>query len=119
MNESLALNNDPTIRQIIEGMPSRFNPDAAKGLNAILQFKLSGDNGEDFYAEISDANCKLQQGVHQKPSLTLKMSDRTYIDMVMGRITGQEAFFRRKLRYEGPISLAVKLHKFFRPPEVL
>ncbi len=115
---ALTVNSDPTIEQIISGMPSRFRPEAARGLNAILQFKLSGDDGANFFATIKSDTCSLEQGIHANPTLTLKMSAQTYVDMVMGRLTGQEAFFRRKLRYEGPISLAIKLHQFFAPPEL-
>ena len=107
---------DPTIQQIINGMPSRFNPAAAKGLNAVLQFRFTGDDGIDFHAVIENGECCTQAGLHENPTLTLKMSASTYVDMVMGRLTGQQAFFRRKLRYEGPISLATNLHKLFRPP---
>lgn len=111
--------NDPTIEQIIEGMPSRFNPGAAPGLDAVLQFKLSGQQASVFFAKIQNDICELHKGEHDSPTLTLKMSDQTYIDMVMGRISGQEAFFRRKLFYQGPISLAVKLNRFFNPPEII
>lgn len=111
------MNSDPTIKQIILGMPSRFRPEAAHDLDAILQFRLSGDNGADFFAVIKDQACSLDLGIHHNPTMTLKMSAKTYVDMVMGRLTGQEAFFKRKLRYEGPISLAIKMHTFFAPPE--
>ena len=106
-------NSDPTIEQIISAMPDRFNPDAAGDLNAVIQFVLTGDNGGDYFATIKDRNCTLSSGRHPKPTLTLKMSTATYIDMVMGRETGQNAFFKRKLTYTGPINLVVKMHTFF------
>lgn len=111
------MKNDPTIDQIIEGMPSRFKPEAARGLSVILQFRLSGDDAADFFAIIEDQSCALERGIHDNPTLTLKMSANTYVDMVMGRLTGQEAFFKRKLRYQGPIALAIRLNQFFAPPE--
>ncbi|MEM9277462.1 MAG: SCP2 sterol-binding domain-containing protein [Pseudomonadota bacterium] len=109
--------SQPTIQQIIDGMPSRFDPVAANGLAAVLQFRLTGGGAVDFYAIIGGERCETHRGLHEKPTLTLRMSTSTYIDMVMGKLTGQEAFFKRKLRYEGPISLAVKLHRLFRSPE--
>ncbi|MEO0328215.1 MAG: SCP2 sterol-binding domain-containing protein [Pseudomonadota bacterium] len=112
------MNKDPTIDQIIEGMPSRFQPKAAKGLDAILQFRLSGETGTDFFATIAEDKCVLERGIHTSPTLTMRMSDQTYIDMVMGRITGQQAFFLRKLTYKGPIALAIRLHKFFKAPDL-
>jgi len=108
---------DPSIQQIIAGMPSRFNPQAAPDINVVLQFKLSGEQGAEFFADIKNNKCELHKGLHDNPTLTLKMSTQTYIDMVMGRITGQEAFFKRKLQYDGPIALAIKLNRFFKPPQ--
>ena len=107
--------SSPTIHQIIDAMPSRFNPVAAKGLAAILQFRIDGNPAVDFHAIIDNDQCETQPGVHDNPTLTLKMSSSTYVDMAMGRLSGQEAFFKRKLRYEGPITLAIRLHKLFRP----
>ena len=111
--------SDPTVEQIINGMPSRFVPEAAKGLDVVLQFRLSGDGGGDYFARISGGKCELNAGLHPDPTLTMKMSAQTYIDMVMGRITGQKAFFLRKLRYDGPIDLAIRINRFFRPPDHL
>lgn len=105
--------DDPSIQQIIDAMPSRFNPEATNGADLVLQFRLSGEQARTFYADISGQHCAVRDGEHTEPTLTLKMSDTTYVDMVMGRLTGQQAFFTRKLRYEGPIALAIRLHKFF------
>ena len=107
---------DPTIDQIISAMPSRFNAAAARDLDAVLQFRLSGDRARDFHCIISAGSCSIDEGLHPNPTLTMRMSAQTYVDMVMGRISGQQAFFRRKLRYEGPLSLAIRIHTFFTAP---
>ena len=111
------MQSDPTIDQIIENMPARFRPENTKGISAVLQFRLTGDNGADFFANIENQTCRVERGQHHNPTLTMKMAAQTYIDMIMGRLSGQEAFFKRKLQYSGPITLAVKLHTFFKPPE--
>lgn len=109
----MSLETDPTIEQIIKAMPQRFNADAAHNVDATIQFLLSGDNGGAYYATIKNGFCTLDPGHFNDPTLTLKMSTKTYVDMVMGRLTGQQAFFTRKLTYSGPISLVIRLHKFF------
>ncbi|EFL89079.1 SCP2 sterol-binding domain-containing protein [Ahrensia sp. R2A130] len=108
---------DPTVRQIIAAMPERFNAEVAGPLKAIIQFRLDGEQGGEWYADIADGKCALIEGRRDDASITLKMAAATYVDMVMGRITGQNAFFTRKLTYKGDISLAIRLHKLFRPPE--
>ncbi|MCJ8307583.1 MAG: SCP2 sterol-binding domain-containing protein [Rhizobiaceae bacterium] len=109
----MSLETDPTIEQIISAMPQRFNPDAAGDLDAVLQFILTGDDGGDYFATIRDRTCTLSNGRHPDPTLTFKMAASTYVDMVMGRESGQAAFFKRKLTYSGPINLVVKVHTFF------
>ena len=32
-----------TVQEVIDGMPERFNPEAAKGMDAIFQFDLTGE----------------------------------------------------------------------------
>ncbi|MEM1316997.1 MAG: SCP2 sterol-binding domain-containing protein [Pseudomonadota bacterium] len=109
--------SDPTVRQIIAAMPSRFDAKAAGPLRAIIQFRLDGDQGGEWYADIADGRCSLTEGRRDDASITLRMAAATYIDMVMGRITGQQAFFKRKLTYSGDIALAIRLHRLFRPPQ--
>ncbi|MEL6750580.1 MAG: SCP2 sterol-binding domain-containing protein [Pseudomonadota bacterium] len=105
--------SDPTVDQIIHAMPSRFNPEAAADVDAVIQFHLSGDDGGDYHATLRDGACAVGTGSHPQPTLTLRMSAQTYVDMVMDRTTGQAAFFARKLRFDGPISLVIRLHRFF------
>ena len=107
------MQSDPTVEQIVSGMPQRFNPDAAGDLDAVIQFVLTGEGGGDYFAAIRERSCTLGNGRHPNPTLTFKMSAATYIDMVMGRETGQAAFFKRKLTFSGPLSLVVKVHTFF------
>jgi putative sterol carrier protein len=109
----MSKSNDPTISQIIQAMPQRFNPKSAADVDATIQFILSGEDGGKYFATINNGTCSLNSGELESPTLTLKMSAQTYIDMVMGRLTGQQAFFTRKLTYKGPISLVIRLHKFF------
>ena len=108
---------DPTVLHIISAMPHRFDAEAAGPLNVIIQFRLDGEQGGEWYADIANGKCNLIEGRCDDATITLRMAAATYVDMVMGRITGQQAFFTRKLTYKGDISLAIRLHRFFRPPE--
>jgi hypothetical protein len=49
-----------TAKQAFEIMPSRFNKDAAKGLNAIYQFDLSGDGGGKWQVIAGDMGLALR-----------------------------------------------------------
>jgi len=108
-------NPEPSVSQIINAMPERFNAEAAGSLDAVLQFCLKGEEGGDWFATIKDGYCTIEAGRHPEPTLSLFMSAKTYVAMAKGETTGQQAFFKRQLRFEGPIALAGRLHRFFRP----
>lgn len=103
------------VRKLVQGMPGRLNRDAAKGLDATLQFDLMGEGGGNFAIIIQDQTCRLEEQVSPNPSAVMKMSTATYIDLAFGRITGAQAFFKRKLRFDGSLDLVMKLHTLFPP----
>ena len=43
-------------------MPAQVNADAAKGMNSVIQFKLTGDGGGNYYVEIKDGTAKVSAG---------------------------------------------------------
>ena len=45
-----------SIKEIFSQMPSQINPDAAKGMNSVIQFNLSGEGGGNYYVEIGRAH---------------------------------------------------------------
>ncbi|MEM1401812.1 MAG: SCP2 sterol-binding domain-containing protein [Pseudomonadota bacterium] len=101
------------IREFIFGMPSRFSPKHAEGLSATIQFLIEGDGGGSFVLSIEDGTCVAEERMEEAPSLQLKMSRKTYIDLAMGQLKGPQAFFTRKLRFRGDTKLLMKMHTMF------
>ncbi len=99
--------------QVFTEMPNRFNKTAAKGLNAIYQFDLSGDGGGKWHAVIKDETCEVKEGAHASPNITISMTARDYLDMVNGKLNGQMAFMTGKLRIAGDMGLALRLQSLF------
>ena len=62
-----------TVKDIVAAMPSQFNADAAKGMNSVIQFNLSGegDNAGQYHAIIKDGALEVKEGVHPSPSMTM------------------------------------------------
>jgi putative sterol carrier protein len=105
-----------SVKQIFDEMPSNLNADAAKGLNAVIQFNLSGDGGGNYHTVIKDGACTVQEGAHASPNMTLTMTAQDYVDMVMGKLNGQMAFMSGKLKIAGDMGLAMKLQNLFKRP---
>lgn len=102
-----------SVKLIFEGMAGRFNPNAAVGLNAVIQYNIEGADGGNWYVVIKDQKCTVSEGVHSSPTLTMKMSDKDWIAMVSGQLNGMTAFMTGKLKTTGDIMLAQRLTTLF------
>ena len=99
--------------KLIAGMEGRLDKARAKGLTAVMQFSLSGDEGGDFIISIANQSCSVVHGQADDPDLIARMSCDVYKDIAFGRTTGPQAFFKRRLKFKGDLDLVMKLHALF------
>jgi putative sterol carrier protein len=102
-----------SVREIFTKMPGVFNRGAAAGLNAVIQFNIEGEEGGDWYAIIKDQTCTVSEGVHDSPTLSLRMADKNWIALCKGELNAVFAFMSGKLKAKGDIMLAQRLPKLF------
>jgi putative sterol carrier protein len=102
-----------TCKQAFEIMPTRFNKEASKGLNAVYQFDLAGDGGGKWYVTIANETCDVKEGAHPSPNITIQMQASDYLDMVTGKANGQVLFMTGKLRIQGDMGLALRMQNLF------
>jgi putative sterol carrier protein len=100
-------------KQAFDMMPTRFNKEAAKGLNAVYQFDLSGDGGGKWHVIINNDSCQVNEGAAASPSITISMTAQDYLDMLSGKLNGQMAFMTGKLRIAGDMGLALRMQSLF------
>ena len=105
---------DVTVQDIFREMPNRFNKDAAKGMDAVIQFKLTGDGGGDYHAIIKEGTIAVQEGTHASPKMTMTMAAKDYVDLTIGKLNGQMAFMQGKLKIAGDMGLAMKMQTLFK-----
>ena len=111
----------PTVKETFDNMASRFRADKAAGVNATIQYDITGDQGGTWNAVIKDGACNVSQGAAASPNLTLTMSSQDWLDMTGGKLSGQMAFMSGKLKLKGDMGLAMKVGSLFqvevrRPP---
>lgn len=90
-------------------LPQRFKPEKAKGVDVIVNIDISGNNGGEWIVTIRNQTLKIKEGVHISPSLSLKISEKDYLDVINGKLSGEKAFFTGKLRLKGNIAQALRL----------
>lgn len=100
-----------SISDIIEGMKSKFNADAAAGLDLVFQFNI--DDATPHHLIIKDGACDVAEGEHDDANVTLIMDQDTFAGIASGELDGMQAFMTGKLRVEGDMMLATKLGQLF------
>jgi NAD(P)-dependent dehydrogenase (short-subunit alcohol dehydrogenase family)/acyl dehydratase/putative sterol carrier protein len=102
------------VKAVFERMPHVFNADAASGVDVTFQFMLSGEGGENWYAEIKSGACKVEPGTHASPTSTIKMDAADFLDMIGGKLNAMQAFMSGKLKVEGDLMKSQLIQKFFK-----
>jgi len=105
---------DVTAKDIFREMPGRFNADAAKNMNSVIQFNLTGDDGGQWHAIIKEGQLEVKEGTHASPNMTMTMAAKDYVDLTLGKLNGQMAFMQGKLKIAGDMGLAMKMQTLFR-----
>jgi putative sterol carrier protein len=93
-----------------KALPAKFDPSKAAGIDCVVQMNLLGDNGGDWYITIKDQKLEVKEGISEKtPTITVKMKDTDYVNMINGKITGERAYMTGKLKFKGDIGVGMKL----------
>jgi putative sterol carrier protein len=103
-----------SVSAIFESMPNSFNADAAKDVDVIFQYHISGDGGGDWNCIIKNGTCNINSGIHEKPTCTLIMADKDFVDMINGVLPAMKAYTSGKLKIEGDIMKSQLIEKLFK-----
>ena len=104
----------PTVKEIFEQMPASFQPDAAAGLNAVIQFEITGEGGGTWRAVLENGALRIVEGGVPAPELVITASAKDYVDISTGALNEQLAFMTGRIRAKGNTRLAMKLPRIFK-----
>eukprot|EP01111_Echinosteliopsis_oligospora_P009514 TRINITY_DN27_c0_g1_i1.p1 TRINITY_DN27_c0_g1~~TRINITY_DN27_c0_g1_i1.p1 ORF type:complete len:248 (-),score=101.93 TRINITY_DN27_c0_g1_i1:49-792(-) len=86
------------------------NPDLIKKVNAVYQFNIQTDKGESKWTvDLKNAPGAVKEGPAPKADCTLTLKQNDFLDLMTGKLDGQQAFMKGKLKVGGNMSLAMKL----------
>ncbi|MBT2692593.1 SCP2 sterol-binding domain-containing protein [Bacillus sp. ISL-55] len=84
-------------------------PEPIHGMNVVYQYDITGDDTGTFQLFISDGTARVVEGTEGTPNCTMKLSDKNFKKMIMGKLNGTAAFMTGKLKIQGSMGLALKL----------
>ena len=106
--------SDITVEQLVLNHETAFQPEKAVGVDAVIQYHLTGDQGGDWIIMIKDGACRVSKGIAETPKMTLTADAMEFHDILLGKLDGMAAFMMGKLKLSGDLNLAMKLTSFFK-----
>lgn len=104
-----------SVDEIIERMPTQFQPDAAKGFKAIYQYCITGDGGKEYYTDIDDGTLKVEMGKHDSPNITITVDHQDFLKMLSDPAAGQALFMQGKVQVQPlDMNLMMKMQTLFK-----
>ncbi len=102
-----------TVKEFFDLLPGKLDVEAAEEFTAVYQFDLSEPQGGQYYVQIQDGACRVQQGTHPEPHVILSMSGEDCLGVLTGRLPGASIAMSGRLRISGDIGLALQLQALF------
>jgi 3-hydroxy-3-methylglutaryl CoA synthase/NAD(P)-dependent dehydrogenase (short-subunit alcohol dehydrogenase family)/putative sterol carrier protein len=103
-----------TVKSVFDTMPQAFQADKAAGVNVVFQYKISGPGGGEWFVEIKEGSCQVAQGKHEKPTITILMSDQDFLALIRKELPAMQAFTTGRLKVEGDIMKSQLIEKLFK-----
>jgi putative sterol carrier protein len=103
-----------TVAELMSRMPQALRPEAAEGVDTLIQFHLTGEEGGDWAVTIKDGKCTVVEGTADNPKMTLTADALDYKNVVTGKMNPMQAFMTGKLKLAGDLTQAMKLPNYFK-----
>lgn len=104
---------DNYLPQRIEAAFERFK-DTLAGMEGILQFNITGENGGVWHILIKEGKGEVKKGEHETPTTTFTVDSADWLALVQRKVDPQAIFMSGKLKIAGDMSLAMRLGQIIR-----
>lgn len=106
------------LSEVFGRMEKQFRSDSAGTLQALIRWKVTGENDVIYETTIADGTCTVREGRGEaEPRVTLTMGDAEFLKLVSGNSSPVSMFMTRKLKIAGDVALASGLTRLFDIPK--
>ena len=102
-----------TCQEYFDTLADRFVASAAKGVNAVFQFDLTGEGGGKWHVTVDNGELAIGEGLHDSPTATVTAGAENYVKIANGEINGLRAVMTRKMKINGNLVMARKMQHMF------
>lgn len=101
------------LARIFPEMVAQFDPQKADGIEANVQFDLSGDNGGLYWLKIADKQASLGEGRVESPKMTVRGTAEDFVALARGQLNPMQAFISGRIKIQGDMGLAMRFMNLF------
>lgn len=110
---------ESNLENLMQQALAAFQPEAAAGVNARVQFNITGNQGGNWVATIKDQKLSVEPGVAENPNLTIGADTQDIFNLISGKLNPMRAFMLGKVQIKGDMNLAMRLASLFKRPDFL
>ncbi|MBI3241333.1 MAG: SCP2 sterol-binding domain-containing protein [Chloroflexi bacterium] len=103
-----------SVAEVFAAMPQVFVPENAAGVNAVLQFDISGEGGGQWNVTVADKQVKVAEGAAASPTMVLAIAAGDYLAMINGESNPMNLFMQGKIKLTGDMQMALKMQSMFK-----
>ena len=104
-----------SIKDMFEAMPYGLNNELAEGLDAIIQFHLTGEEPTVGYLIIKNLECSYTEGTHPDPKTTIRADSKLWLAISNNEVSGDQAYINKEYTVDGDMTILLKLGELFGP----
>ncbi len=107
---------ETNLQTLMQQAVNAFQPQKAAGVDAKIQFHITGNQGGDWVASIQNQKLSVDPGTTPNPNLTLSADTQDLLNMYSGKLNPMQAFMQGKVQIKGDMGLAMRLMDMFKYP---
>ena len=101
------------LRTLLARLPAALDPEAAAGVQGLIQFDLTGEGGGAYFLALRDGTCGVSEGRHPAPTVILTLSAADCLAVISGTVKARVLFEAGRLQVAGNVFLALMLRDLF------
>jgi putative sterol carrier protein len=90
-----------------------FNAEAAGDIKAVMQFNFSGELDGSCHMKIENGKIEAIAGATENPDLTIETPFEMWMDIVTGKVDGQQMFMEQRYKAVGDLALLIRMNQLF------
>ena len=98
-----------TVLDIFEAMASQVDSDRLDGIDVVIGWALTGDEGTEKTMSIAGGQLSVADGLSDDANATISMDSDDFKDMMSGDLNPMMAFMGGKVKIDGDMSAVMKI----------